>query len=155
MSLLSGDKQQERLRTGYLDFSLQNHLTMESSIRSLRFSYLKEIMPTNPASFTVLLNFSIQNVMTVQKITVKPKKRRKATKKKPQELMNYILQLSAQYLKQGHLAQKTTDALATKTKKTWTVSGKYHCFQCSPSNLLLFPWRKINLPHTSLHTVYP
>lgn len=81
VSLLSGDKQQERLRTGYLDFSLQNHLTMESSIRSLRFSYLKEIMPTNPASFTVFLNFSIQNAMTVQKITVKPKKRRKATKK--------------------------------------------------------------------------
>lgn len=43
--------------------------------------------------------------------------------------MSYILQLSAQYLKQGHLAQKTTDALATMTKTTWIVSGKDHCFQ--------------------------
>lgn len=63
-------------------------------------------------------------------MTVKlKKKKKKATKTKTQELINYVLQLSARYLKQGHLAQKTTDALATKTKKTSTVSGKDHCFQ--------------------------
>lgn len=43
--------------------------------------------------------------------------------------MNYILQLSVQYLKQGHLAHRTTDVLATKTKRTQIVSGKDHCFQ--------------------------
>lgn len=49
--------------------------------------------------------------MTMQKTIAKLKKREK--------LINYILQLSAQYSKQGHPIQRTREAQATETEKTW------------------------------------
>lgn len=49
--------------------------------------------------------------MTMQKTIAKLKKRGK--------LINYILQLSAQYSKQGHPTQRTREAQATETEKTW------------------------------------
>lgn len=75
--------------------------------------------------------------------------------------MSYILQLSAQYLKQGHLAQKTTDALATMTKRTCIVSGKDHCFQMetyytmSTSKFASISLEKDESPTYSLYTVCP
>lgn len=76
--------------------------------------------------------------------------------------MNYNLQLSAQYLKQGHVARRTTDTLATKTKRIWIVSGKDHCIQMETQCTTMSTFKlasispgKDELPTHSLHTVCP